>query len=124
MHAHGETNTMIHDLEQIILFVDDLEKAEEFYRARVGLTIQARKAGEWVEFATGGSGLILHRKVAGAAPFLPELVFRVADTPDVYHELRSRGVDFFLGPIQQSSGQCSAFCKDPDGNVLKLTCPA
>jgi len=115
---------MVHELESIILFVDDLGKAEEFYRDRVGLTVQAREDGEWVELATGDCGLILHRKVEGASPFLPELVFRVTDTHNAYHELQSRGVDFFLGTIRQSSGQCSAFCKDPDGVVLKLTCPA
>ncbi len=76
-----------------------------------------------MELATGNCGLILHRKVEGATPFRPELVFRVPDTHGAYHKLRSRGVDFFLGPVRQSSGQCSAFCKDPDGNVLKLIGP-
>jgi catechol 2,3-dioxygenase-like lactoylglutathione lyase family enzyme len=114
---------MLGKLESIIFFVGDVEKSLEFYRDSLGLTLKAREGLDWVEFETNGAALILHRRVEQARPFHPELVFAVRDTDKTYERLREVGVKFLRPPLNQSSGHRSAFCTDPDGNVLKITSP-
>jgi len=108
-------------LESVILFVTDVAKSLEFYRHELGLSLKAQQGLDWVEFETNGTTLILHKRVEQAYPFHPELVFAVEDTDKTYEALKEGGVKFLHPPLDQSSGYRSAFCADPDGNVLKIT---
>lgn len=114
---------MLGKLESIILFVGDVARSLEFYRDRLGVPLKAQRGLDWVEFETNGTTLILHRRVEQAYPFHPELAFAVEDVDKAYETLKEGGVKFRRGPLDQSSGHRSAFCTDPDGNVLKISSP-
>jgi catechol 2,3-dioxygenase-like lactoylglutathione lyase family enzyme len=47
------------------------------------------------------------------------MAFWVADTDAIYHDLKSRGVEFTLDPFS-TDGVRLAFFKDPDGNLLEI----
>ncbi len=112
---------MLGKLESVVLFVDDIAKSSQFYRHDLGLSLKAQHAPDWVEFETNGTTLILHKRVEQAYPFHPELVFAVDDTDMAYQTLKENGVVFRHAPLDQSSGYRSAFCADPDGNIVKIT---
>lgn len=111
---------MLGRLGSVVLFVEDVAKSVEFYRDRLGLPLKAR-GEDWVEFETQGTTLTFHRRVEAAYPFRPELVFTVEDADKAYETLQAAGIRFRRAPIDQSGGARSAFCVDPDGNVLKIT---
>ena len=114
--------TMTPTLHSIAIFVNDIARAVEFYRDRLGLPL-TKQGSFGAEFLEGETHLSVHPAVhkeakslvgrhTGITLFVPELLHFCG----VLHD---RGVRFTTEPTQQSWG-IMAMVADPDGNVLAL----
>ena len=114
----------LHQLGQISLTVDDVDKAEAFYGGALGLR-KLYRFGELLFFDCAGVRLFIDR--GNAKPFVPAssvLYFRTPDIALAVRELKGRGVVFTDAPhlIAQMEDHdlWMAFFKDPAGNALAL----
>jgi predicted enzyme related to lactoylglutathione lyase len=109
-------------LYSIAIFVNDIGRAVEFYRDKLGLPM-SKQGSFGAEFLEAGTRLGVHPAVH---PEAKSLVGRHTGitlfVPDLLHYcgvLHDRGVRFMTEPTQQSWG-VMAMVADPDGNVLAL----
>ena len=109
-------------LYSIAIFVNDIARAIEFYREKLGLPV-IKQGSFGAEFLEGETHISVHPAVH---PEAKSLVGRHTGitlfVPDLLHfcgELHDRGVRFTTEPTQQSWG-IMAMVADPDGNVLAL----
>ena len=109
-------------LYSIAIFVNDIGRAVEFYRDKLGLAM-IKHGSFGAEFLEGETHLGVHPAVH---PDAKSLVGRHTGitlfVPDLLHYcgvLHDRGVRFTTEPTQQSWG-VMAMVADPDGNVLAL----
>ena len=119
----GETSAVPGpSLYSVAIFVQDIQRAVEFYRDRLALPLN--KQGSFgAEFLHGQTHLSVHPAVH---PDSRSMVGRHTGitlyVPDLLHycgELHDRGVRFVNEPTQQPWG-IMAMIADPDGNVLAL----
>jgi predicted enzyme related to lactoylglutathione lyase len=109
-------------LYSIAIFVEDIQRAIEFYRDRLALPLT--KHGSFgAEFFEGNTHIGLHPAIH---PEAKSLVGRHTGitlyVPGLLHycgQLHDRGVRFLTEPTQQSWG-IMAMVADPDGNILAL----
>lgn len=109
------------------VFVNDWDRACEFYGHTLGLPVKFKDASMgWAEFDVGGPSLVLERVgddgVEGrslAKRFLG-ILLQVDDTSATYQKLQERGVQFTAPPKKQYWGGTLAHFKDPEGNILTL----
>ena len=114
------------ELKVVALAVDDLARAESFYRSRLGLERRLQADGD-VGFALGGLTILL-KPLAGSddgvkkSPY-PRLTIAVADAPRLARELATRGVmisdavqryddGFWVGALLDSEGNKLWFCSE------------
>lgn len=102
-----------------VILVSDIGRATEFYRDRLGYAV-IKDTGAWVELQTADGVLALHgggeraelpTRAAGRVGFS----LKVADLAATVDDLRSRGVEFLMGPTRQDFGCSMAVFQDPDG---------
>jgi catechol 2,3-dioxygenase-like lactoylglutathione lyase family enzyme len=114
-------------LNRIVLYVQDVDRLADFYRAMLGLAVVEEIPGEWSVLATGSCELALHR--AGPAYRRPgattesnaKIVFAVErDLAEFRAELLARGVP--LGELKAYPPLTGPLCdgRDPEGNVFQL----
>lgn len=114
-------------LYAVRIFTTDWDRAVDFYREVIGLSLTfADQAFAWAEFDLGGARLGIEGLDAGA-PEADALVGRfvgislaVDDIDRVYSQLTDKGVAFTGPPEKQPWGGTLAHFKDPDDNVLTL----
>ena len=114
----------LHQLGQVSLSVDDVDKAEAFYGGALGLR-KLYRFGELLFFDCAGVRLFIER--GNAKPFVPAssvLYFRTPDISLAVRELKGRGVAFtdaphLVAPLEDHD-LWMAFFKDPAGNALAL----
>jgi len=114
----------LHQLGQISLTVDDVDKAEAFYGGALGLR-KLYRFGELLFFDCAGVRLFIDR--GNSRPFVPAssvLYFRTPDIALAARELNARGVVFtdaphLIAPMEDHD-LWMAFFKDPAGNALAL----
>jgi catechol 2,3-dioxygenase-like lactoylglutathione lyase family enzyme len=106
------------------IFVDDIERARQFYRDVLELN-ETSVTPDWVVYELNGTSIVVE-KVAADDPehdlvgrFLA-VSFSVDNIAATYHKLKARGVPFSEPPERQVWGGILAFASDPDGNVLTL----
>ena len=120
---------MVEGVSQVIVEVDDQERALRFWTETLGFEI-ARDApyGEerWLEVRTPDMATVLVLQPRqGDPPTAPDelptsnVFFYCDDLPRTYDELRARGVEFPQPPVQQSWGWWSMF-EDHEGNRFAL----
>lgn len=114
------------ELKVVALAVDDLARAESFYRSRLGLERRPQAGGD-VGFALGDLTILL-KPLAGSgggvkkSPY-PRLTIAVADAPRLARELATRGVmisdavqryddGFWVGALLDSEGNKLWFCSE------------
>lgn len=114
-----------------VLAVEDLERAEAFYRDTLGLTVERSSddpTGAVVEVNR-------HDRIYLYTSSFPRgattaAAFAVGDTPRVVQELRARGVVFeeydlpglkTEDGIASQDGRRSAWFKDSEGNILAVS---
>jgi lactoylglutathione lyase len=104
------------------VFVNDLDRAVEFYRDMLGLPLRAR-GSFGAEFLEGETRLGVHPAAHPDARAMvgrhTGLTFRVDGLLHLCGDLHARGVRFLAEPTEQEWG-IMALVADPDGNVLAL----
>jgi predicted enzyme related to lactoylglutathione lyase len=106
-----------------VVWVDDFDRALEFYGTTLGLPESARYGRmPGVEFETGNLTLAVMKAEAFGQEFKPSsapFALRVDDVAVARSELEAKGVEFITDTFD--SGVChQAVFKDPDGNQLIL----
>ena len=115
--------------------VDDLGRAEEFYRDVLGCGI-GRRSDRWIDFDLFGHQVVAHlvedapvvqvNEVDGDA--VPAFHFGVVlarpDWDELVERLRARGIGFLVEPRVRFEGppgeQATFFVRDPAGNALEF----
>lgn len=117
---------MMGQLGEIILYVEDMQKAVAFYRGVLGLEV-IEPAGEfdssepyWVLFDTGACKLALHgggrRRIGEDSP---KFVFLVDDIRKARAALLDAGVP--IGDLRSPApGVEVTDCRDPEGHVFSI----
>lgn len=128
---------MIHKIEAMVLFVQDLDKCTTFYRDTFKLQYQGSDAHSASFLLQNGLYLIL-LSPAGAADLLGTqesalsigggprglLAASVADVDATYEALKAQGITFVRPPTNQRWGLRTAHFADPEGNLWEINQPA
>lgn len=110
-----------------VLHVRDSKRAEEFYCGKLGFTLQSgyriddtrpdpaylvlRRDDVWLHISSfSGDG------VSGNCVYLA-----VDDVDAVYNELKRRGVEPEMQPVNQTWGTRETYVRDPDNNSIRFT---
>jgi len=116
---------MLSSVSMIMLGVESVATSVEFYRDRLGLTLN-NQSGEFAFFSAGGITLALGaplgravRPRAGAT----EIIFPVESVGASYGWLKHRGCEFASEPREVTAGSWAATFTDPDGHRLTLFGP-
>ncbi len=129
----AEVETMIHKIEAMVLFVQDLARCTAFYRDTFNLPYQGSDAQSASFLLEEGLYLIL-LSPEGAADLLGTqgnalsieggprglLAASVADVDAAYEELKAKGVTFVRPPTDQPWGLRTAHFADPEGNLWEI----
>ena len=125
---------MFHNVNAIVLFVQNFDKSLTFYRDVIGLEV-AQLEPQFAAFKMYGQDFALLDIVNGAdmlglevAEFEPQTgkadrVLLCVDVEDVdaeYERLTAKGVPFSKAPVDQSWGIRAAYFRDPEGNIWEL----
>jgi lactoylglutathione lyase len=118
-----------------LLFVQDIERARDFYENVIGLELEHGNDNSCA-FILGADALLLldhsgandllstadvgHDARRGAKSVI---VTSVDDVDALYEELRSKGVEFIRAPEDRWWGKRCAHFKDPDGHVWEIAQP-
>lgn len=100
-------------LNYAIKFVKDMDKAVQFHRDVLGLTLKFQSP-EWSEFATGDVTLALHPASAKNPAGSVELGYAVKNLKEVYANRRSNGISFTSEP-KEVHGVLLASFTDSEG---------
>jgi lactoylglutathione lyase len=117
--------------DYIILIVEDLERALQFYTGVLGLRL-GHRSGDYAQLDTGATRLALYTRAAMAktlslsldapaanAPGF-EIGFKVADVDAAFSELVACGAPAVVPPTDRFWGQRTAYVRDPDGHLIEL----
>ena len=117
---------MITGISKVVVPVNDQEDAKEFWTTRVGFELRRDESygdERWIKVGPpdGGPLLVLSKRapdeprpeMRDQLPHSP-VFFSCADIEKTCGELRERGVEFPVSPLQQHFGWWSLF-EDPEG---------
>lgn len=102
---------MLKAVANVSIYVDDLEKAVQFYEGTLGVEV----IWEYGNFVGLKNGIILQNIDPSEDRHRP--LYEVEDTLKAIEILKERGVEVVRGPLDNPSGK-SAALRDPFGNVL------
>jgi catechol 2,3-dioxygenase-like lactoylglutathione lyase family enzyme len=117
--------------DYVILIVEDLDRALQFYTGVLGLKL-GHRSGDYAQLDTGITRLALYTRSAmaktlGMALEAPssnapgfEIGFKVDDVDAAESELVSRGASPAVPPTDRFWGQRTAYVRDPDGHLIEL----
>lgn len=117
--------------DYVILIVQDLDRALQFYTGVLGLKL-GHRSGDYAQLDTGATrlafyttsamantlGMLLTAPAANAPSF--EIGFKVADVNAAFSELVARGAAPVVAPTDRFWGQRTAYVRDPDGHLIEL----
>jgi predicted enzyme related to lactoylglutathione lyase len=121
---------MIGGVTKVVIEVEDQERAKAFWTGALGFEVaQDVPYGEerWLEVRTPDKATVIVLGLrSGPRPPAPDpslptsnVFFYADDLQQAYEELRARGVEFPVAPVEQPFGWWSVF-QDPDGNRFAL----
>ncbi len=121
------THKLIQRIATVAVYVEDQDRALEFWRDQLGFEVRERKsmgnAGAWLEVAPEGAGT---RVVIFPKSLMPDwnerkpsIVFECDDVQATYESLKGKGVEFEEEPKTISWGANATF-RDTDGNEFLL----
>ena len=114
--------------------VSDMDRALEFYTARLGLTLMFRKVDEehqeaFAFLALDGGNLELLQNLAPdapplgrkepAAPYCPHLALVTSNMDKLVQRVKGKGIDIVKGPLEAPGLAKWVYLSDPDGNVIE-----
>jgi len=117
--------------DYVVLVVEELERALDFYSAVLGLELQHR-SGPFAQLKTGVTRLCLFERhamqstlgfpIRAPDPVAPgfELGFKVEDVDGAFAELVTHGAPVVAPPTDRAWGQRTAYVRDPDGHLIEL----
>lgn len=121
---------MINRMNNTGIYVDDGDKAYDFYANKLGFKVlQDKKLGDSGRFLMvvpqgGGSALIVVTPMPGMVDaqvgVQTPIIWETDDIQATYEELTAKGVEFPQAPTQQFWGGFEATLKDSAGNLFKL----
>lgn len=120
---------MITRMNNTAVWVNDGDKAYDFYANKLGFTVTQDKQFEWGRFLMvappgGGTQLIVTTPPPGMTGVQvgvdTPIVWETDDIDSTYEDLRAKGVEFPEPPTQQFWGGFQAAFKDSAGNLFKL----
>lgn len=124
---------MFRQINDVVLFVEDLEKSLTFYRDVVGLKLaMSDPVSHAFQFEGNRHLVILTIPAAvemvgedalslGKAPVSRALLCTGVDDVDAtYEALKAKGVTFIKPPVTQAWGRRTAYFADPSGNLWEL----
>ena len=109
---------------RLLLYVEDLDRAVDYYRDVLGFTPLGGVAGTNFEFATSGAPLVLHRDgkasnvPRGRTGFVPSFQVQTG-IDELIETLRRRGVRVVHEVLEVSHGWVAFIC-DLEGNLLQI----
>ena len=112
-------------LNMILLNVNDMAKAKEFYTKKLGLK-RTHSDPDYVGVKTSnGIHIGLHAAHAKTKlkPVGSEYYLQVNDTDAWYERLKKKGVRFSQRPKNMPWGSRVAFFRDPDGYLFGISGP-
>ena len=117
--------------DYLILIVEDLDRALNFYVDVLGLRL-GHRSGDYAQLDTGATRLALYTRSAMAktlgmsldppatnAPGF-EVGFKVTNVDAAFNELIARGAQPVVSPTDRFWGQRTAYVRDPDGHLIEL----
>lgn len=118
---------MIRRIATVAVYVEDQQKAKQFWTEKVGLdVVTEHPMGPnvfWLEVAPEGAqtALVLYPKamMKDAGEKKPSIVFECDDVFAAYEAMKEKGVEFLSEPQQMQWGTFVQF-KDEDGNEFVL----
>ena len=124
---------MIRQINDVVLFVEDLEKCLTFYRDTLGLKLAMSDPVSHA-FQFEGSRHLVILTVPAAVEMVGEealslgkpsvhrtlLCAGVDDVDATYKDLIAKGVTFIKPPVTQAWGRRTAYFADPEGNLWEL----
>jgi lactoylglutathione lyase len=118
---------MIARIATAAVYVDDQEKAVDFWINQVGFEVRLEKEmgpkAKWIELSPKGaeSRIVIYPKsmMADWAERKPSIVFESENLRETYEEMRTRGVNFQQEPQNMPWGPFAIFL-DPEGNWFGL----
>jgi catechol 2,3-dioxygenase-like lactoylglutathione lyase family enzyme len=113
---------IVKQLDHVYYWVTDMDRAVDFYRNALGLTLVRREGDSWAQFDAGGRQFALHGAVDGRPAPPPggaAAVFSVDDLDRARSVLSERGVRFGHEGEVVGFARFAAF-EDPDGNTVQL----
>lgn len=117
--------------DYVILIVEDLDRALQFYTGVLGLRL-GHRSGDYAQLDTGATRLALYTRSAmaktlGMSLEMPssnapgfEIGFKVGDVDAAVDELVARGASLAVPPTDRFWGQRTAYVRDPDGHLIEL----
>jgi lactoylglutathione lyase len=131
---------MIKTIDHIGILTNDLQQSVDFYTDVLGFSISAKIEKDDVGFAAifvekngsrieliGYRGKIPKRSESieiklgeGSIPINDHITFTVDDIEATVTEIKEKGVEFGLEPIQVEGGMKIASFKDPNGVLIEL----
>jgi len=131
---------MIKTIDHIGIMTNDLQQSVEFYTEVLGFSVSAKIEMDEVGFSAifikkngskielmGYRGAIPKRSEGieikmggGSIPINDHITFSVDDLEATVTELKEKGVEFGLEPIQLEGGMKLASFKDPNGVLIEL----
>jgi lactoylglutathione lyase len=117
--------------DYVVLVVEDVERALDFYCRLLGLPL-GHRSGPYAQLETGVTRVALYergamaetlgRELESPSPEAPafELGFKVDDCDAAFDELVAAGATVAVAPTDRSWGQRTAYVRDPDGHLVEL----
>ncbi|MED0658874.1 MULTISPECIES: VOC family protein [Bacillus] len=118
---------MIRKISTVAVYVEDQQKAKEFWTKKVGFKVMAEHPmgpnAFWLEVAPAGSEshLVIYPKsmMEGWENRKASIVFECEDIMGTYETMKKNGVEFLGEPKKMQWGTYVQF-KDEDGNEFLL----
>jgi predicted enzyme related to lactoylglutathione lyase len=121
---NSETAPLLFETRRLLVYVEDLDRAVEYYRDVLGFQPLGGVAGTNFGFATSGAPLVLHRdgRAAGSprgrVGFVPSFQVQ-AGIHQLIETFKQRGVRVVHEVLEVPHGWV-AFISDLEGNVLQI----
>jgi predicted enzyme related to lactoylglutathione lyase len=119
---------MIGAIKTVGIYVEDQQRAVEFYTEKLGFTVRRSLPvgpnANWIEVSPPGaeSSLVLYPRsmMENWAELKPSVVFHCSDVEETCRQLEAAGVSITMPPTPLPWGTFAKFA-DPDGNEFGLT---